>query len=989
MKRDRGAGTLSFGAVIFDMDGVVTRTAQLHAAAWKALFDRFLEDYFRGEDDARARPFEVDRDYFAYVDGKPRYDGVRSFLASRDIELPEGEPSDGAGRQTVYGLGNGKDELFEARLESGGAEVFESSIRLIRELRARGVKTGLVTSSRHGRQVLGAAGISDLFDVRVDGLDTDELALPGKPDPAAFLECANRLAIAPAQTVLVEDAIAGVAAGGRGGFGLVVGVSRGRDPAALSRAGADEIVSDLRELTLPVLDRLFRARQAAIGWRVEQEGFDPAREREMESIFSIGNGYLGVRGALDLALPGSQGDLFVAGVYDRKQPAVPYSELEFINTGSRNHDDAEIASLPFPFRIRLEIGGNPVDLIHTPWREHARLLDMRQGVLHGRSVFEVGLDSRVRVNTRRCASVADLHLLVQEITVCMEDRSATIELDAAVPLDDLAADHPHLLEGSVTPPQGVHLRHFATRASGLSVCVAARSRLVGSDEDRLRWSLTARIGEPMIFRRFIVVYTSRDADDPVATALAHLNELRWEAFDTAIKLHAGRWAGIWETADIRIEDSPGTEQALRFQAYHLMSAADRDPRVSVPAKALTGRAYEGHVFWDVEIFMLPFYLHTCPEIARNLLLYRHGTLEGAKRRARATGFAGASFAWESTVSGNDVTPEAILLKTSGREIPVFTGKEQIHVTADVAYGVWRYGQATGDREFLYGPGIDILVETARFWASRSVEQVRTFHIRGVTGPDEYHHSVDDNAYTNWMARFNLEKAAEAAAGIANGDSVVWREVSDRLALQENEPDRWLDVARRLHCPQPDSSGVIEQFKGFFSLADFPLTHEERFKAPIDRLFEWQRVNRSKLIKQADVLMLLYLFPDAFPEQVLAANYHYYEPRTDHASSLSPPIHAALAARLGFQAEAERFWQQSLTLDLSNHMGNSTLGVHPGSMGGTWQALVFGFLGIRPGDEAPQADSGAAAGLPSGWKSVAVNLEWRGRRHALRVDTEAT
>lgn len=987
MKPDRSARTLSFGAVIFDMDGVVTRTAQLHAAAWKALFDRFLEDYFRGAQDVRARPFDIDKDYFSYVDGKPRYDGVRSFLASRDIELPEGEPADGAGRQTVHGLGNGKDALFEACLESGGIDVFESSIHLIRELRESGVRTGLVTSSRHGRQVLRAAGITDLFDARVDGVDADELGLPGKPDPAAFVECANRLAIAPAQAVVVEDAIAGVAAGRRGGFGLVVGVNRGRDPEALRRAGADEIVGDLGALDPPALDRVFRARQAVLGWRIEQEGFDPAREREMESIFSIGNGYLGVRGALDLALPGSQGDLFVAGLYDRKQPAVPYSELEFINAGGRDHDDAEIVSLPFPFRVHLEVDGNRVDLVNAPWREHARLLDMRRGILHGRTLFESGLGSRVRVEARRGASLDDLHLLLHEITVCVEDRSATIELDTRIPLDDLSADHPHLIVQPVTSPGSVHLQHFTTRASRLSVCIAARSRLVGSEQDASRWRLTAGIGEPLVFRRFVVVHTSRDAEDPVAAALAHLDELRWDAFDAAIERHADRWAGIWEAADVRIDGSPATEQSLRFQAFHLMSAADRDPRVSVPGRALTGRAYEGHVFWDVEIFMLPFYLHACPEIARNLLMYRHGTLDAARRRARESGFSGASFAWESTITGNDVTPEVILLKSSGTKIPIFTGKEQIHVTADVAYAVWRYGQATGDREFLHGPGIDILVETARFWASRAAERAGRYHIREVTGPDEYHHSVNDNAYTNWMARFNLEKAAEAAVGIADGDSGLWRTVSARLSLQRDEPARWLEVATRLYCPQPDSSGVIEQFEGFFSLADFPLTDEERFKAPIDRLFDWQRVNRSKLIKQADVLMLLYLMPDAFPEPVLAANYRYYEPLTDHASSLSPPVHAALAARLGLQADAERFWLQSLTLDLSNHMGNSTLGVHPASMGGTWQALVFGFLGVRPGDEMPRADAGAAARLPPGWMSVSMNLEWRGRRHALRVDRE--
>lgn len=980
---------LEFDAVLFDLDGVVTDTARLHAAAWAELFDEFLRQRAAAGGEP-FRPFDPTADYLAHVDGKPRYEGVRCFLAARGIALPEGHPADGPEAVTVHGLGARKDAEFQRRLARDGVEVFGSTVALIRTLRERGVKTGVVTSSRNGREVLRAAGIEDLFDARMDGLDSEALGLAGKPDPAPFLRCAALLGVAPGRAVVVEDAVSGVQAGRRGGFGLVVGVDRGGNREALAAQGADLVVADLGHLDVAGLDGHLRARrEAVVAWRIEQEGFDPAREHAVESLFTVGNGYLGVRGALDAPLSGSQGDLLVAGVYDRKQATRPYSELEFLGGGRDDAPDAELVSAPFPFRVRLAVDGVALDLAGPHWREHRRALDLRPGVLRAHDVYETEPDRRTVVRTRRCASLDDRHLLLQEITVCLENHSGTLDLDASLADPDLATSHPHLVPLEAGPPDpGLDVHRFTTRASGIEICLVARTTLAGSGRDAVRWRVAAAIGEALTFRRWVVVYTSRDTADPRAAALERARALRHEAFEGALDAHAAAWTRIWERADVRIAGSPATEQALRFNAYHLVSAADHDPRVSVGARALTGRAYEGHVFWDVEIFKLPFYLHTCPEIARSLLGYRHHTLDGARRRARGLGHPGACYAWESTASGDDVTPTTIRLKTTGKEIPIFTGTQQIHVTAAVAHAVWRYWQATGDRAFLRDAGVEILAETARFWASRSTRDGGRYRIRGVVGPDEYHHSVDDNAYTNWMARFNLETAVRAAGWLRSEDARAWGALAERLALGADEPGQWAAVARDLHCPGPDARGVIEQFAGFFDLEDYPLPREERFRAPISRLFDWDRINRLKVVKQADVLMLLHLFPDAFPPEVVAANYRYYEPLTDHGSSLSPGIHAAVAARLGLREDAERYWRESLWLDLSNAMANSALGVHPACMGATWQALVFGFLGVRFTDAGPVADPAAAARLPARWRGVALTLAWRGELHRVEVAGKA-
>jgi beta-phosphoglucomutase family hydrolase len=990
MNRTARTGTLDFEAALFDLDGVVTRTATLHAAAWAELFDEFLGAR-AAEGGQPFRAFDPQADYLAYVDGRPRHEGVRSFLAARGIDLPEGDPADDPRSLTVHGLAKRKDSLFQRRLQRDGADVFASTIDLIRALRSRGVKTAVVTSSRNGREILAAAGIEDLFDVRVDGLDAEAFGLAGKPAPDPFLKCAQLLGVAPARAMVIEDAVSGVQAGRRGGFGLVVGVDRGGNREALLAHGADFVVSDLAEIGVTQLAEAARARRAEdIAWRIEQEGFDPAREHEMESIFSVSNGYLGVRGAFDAPAPISQGDLFIAGVYDRKHPERPYSEHEFMTEGRDDYPYSELASAPFPFRVRLAVDGVPLDLAGTRWREHRRVLQMRDAILHAEAGFEIGDGCVVWVRTRRCASAADLHLLLQEITICPENRAVRVELEASLADPELTANHPHLTPlDAGDPDSGIEALRFATQASGLEICLAARTTLAGSGADRLYWQATANSGQTLAFRRYVAVYTSRDVSDPLRAAIEHVRALRWDDFDGALAAHAASWHEIWRRADVRVPGSPGTEQALRFHAYHLVGAADRDPRVSVGARALTGRAYEGHVFWDVEVFMLPFYVHTCPERARSLLLYRHRTLDGARRRARELGYLGACYAWESTVTGADVTPREIRLKTTGRRIPIFTGTQQVHVSADVAFGVWRYWEATTDIEFLCDAGAEILGETARFWASRCTREGRHRHIRAVVGPDEYHHSVDDNAYTNWMARFNLEKALWALEWLRREFPRAWEALTERCAFAPEEMAEWRGVARELYCPGPNAEGVIEQFEGFFDLEDYPLPRQERFKAPISRLFDWEKINRLKLIKQADVLMLLHLFPEAFQRSVLAANYRYYEPITDHGSSLSPAVHAALAARLGLREDAERYWRQSLWLDLSNVMGNSTLGVHPACMGGTWQALVFGFLGVRFTDAGPAPHPEAGARLPAEWRSVFLNLAWRGRVHPVEVTrTEA-
>ena len=328
-----------------------------------------------------------------------------------------------------------------------------------------------------------------------------------------------------------------------------------------------------------------------------------------------------------------------------------------------------------------------------------------------------------------------------------------------------------------------------------------------------------------------------------------------------------------------------------------------------------------------------------------MLIYRHRSLQGAKIRAQISGWRGASYAWESALSGRDMTPSQIL-PNSSEPIPVFTGTQEIHITADVAYAVIGYWEATRDDAFLADYGAEILIETGRFWASRVTRRDGAYHIDGVMGPDEYHYDVSDNAYTNWMARFNLQKAAWVVRWLKEKNEASWLQLAKRIQIEAPEVDEWLEIAGALFIPSPNLDGVIEQFSGFFKL-EIPQPLEMGSKSPATaRPFDWREANRLRVIKQADVLMIPSLFPDSLPREVVRACYDYYEPLTDHGSSLSPAVYAAIAADIGRTDLAKRYWIDALHTDPKDEMQNSALGIHLASAGGVWQALVFHLLKCR-------------------------------------------
>lgn len=728
----------------------------------------------------------------------------------------------------------------------------------------------------------------------------------------------------------------------------------------------------------------FRSIENDPTWLLEQEGFDPSREREMETLFAIGNGRVGVRGSSDFPIPTAQPDFLIAGVYDKKAMGLPYSEIELLAKTGREGDETEIVPFPSPLHWKFAVGETSFQAGSPKILEHKRTLDLKRGIAHEFHRLEDQQGRRACTHTLKLASLSDLHFLVQQVTVSSENYSGTTRLEFPIKIDGFDNLYPHLntleqgtFEGSV------QLLVYQTQASQVTVAFGTK---VFVNQEALEADIyiqNIKPGESIRAIRYVAVYSSLDTANPRSEVKNHLARLTWNDFEPRVQEHETAWNGFWDKANLIFENAPALTQAQRFNLYHLRIAADHDATVSIPAKALTGRAYEGHVFWDTEIFMFPFYLYTEPEIAKQLLLYRYHTLNGARCRAAEMGCQGACYAWESTVTGKDVTPKFILVADTQAQVPVHTGAQQIHVTADVAYALWQYWDATLDHQFLLEFGAEIFFETARFWMSRSIERDQVFHIQGVVGPDEYHYNVEDNAYTNWMARFNLERGIWVFDWMLDRFPDHLAALKMKLGLEDQERKLWGEAVKRIYFPTPNAAGVIEQFRDFFKLKPVVIPNYEKNRPPISRLLKWEEINALQLVKQADVLMLPFLFPRSFSTEFIVSNYLYYEPITDHGSSLSPSIHAAIAARARRKSAALKYWEASLHLDLLNSMGNVELGIHAATLGGTWQALVFHMLGVFWNEKGLHFAAEPDFVLPKNCTKVELKLTYRGKIYPLR------
>jgi kojibiose phosphorylase len=679
-------------------------------------------------------------------------------------------------------------------------------------------------------------------------------------------------------------------------------------------------------------------------WKLEVVDYDRLREREVESWFTVANGRTGTRGSIEEGTAESSPATYVAGVYGRP----PDSETE-----------PELMLGPYWIYLAPRLLETHLSLDLGEILEHRRVLDFRQGILFRtwRQRLPSGVETRFR--SARFASISDRAVAALEA----EGRSSD--------------GFPITLVGEIPLPSAPSLEHVAfSRHDGL-----LNVELVARKGGRAWFSIgTSEVDNRL--ERMTVVSRAGLGNEPEISTDEALTNARNEGIRVLRDRHRSAWEQLWRSADVAVEGDPQAQLSLRFALYHLISSGDPDSDLaSIGARGLTGPAYQGHVFWDTEVFVLPFFLYTQPRVARNLLGYRYRTLPAARTRARNLGYRGALFAWESADDGEDCTPR-VAVAPDGRVVPILTGLQEHHISADVGWAVWQYWEATRDEEFLLHYGAEILVETARFWASRADrDRDGRHHINHVIGPDEYHEDVNDNAFTNLLAKWNLERGLEIADLLNDIDPTRWQELLSRLGLHQSELADWGVVAQGLPSMFVPESTLYEQFAGFFQLEDIIAADLAPRPFAGDLLIGRERTRRSQLIKQADVLMLLHMLPNGLSRELVRANYRYYEPRTSHGSSLSPSIHSAVAASAGLYEEALTYFHMGAAVDLSDRMGNAALGVHLAAAGGLWQAAVMGFGGVRSQADCLRIDPR----LPDSWSRLQFPLAWRGTNIKLAAD----
>ena len=702
------------------------------------------------------------------------------------------------------------------------------------------------------------------------------------------------------------------------------------------------------------------------GWKIVTYDVDLSHLKYWESVFTLGNGYLGVRGSLEEArTDGSNEPLtLIAEVYDDP----PYEE----------HPE-RLAPAPNWICITFDDGTGPFSLAESKILSQTRVLDMERGTLMRHVRFE-GKDGRITsIFSTRLVSMARPHIAAIAYSIIPENYSSKVTLSSL--LDGTATYGDGIVqteEVSKSWDENVISLVVKTKQSRIDIAEAARhwltcglSKVDASVEVEqtngkigLKFAFDAEQGKVYKLEKVVAIDTSFREADPSASVYSRVSEA--PDFARLEREHAAVWRRYWKDCDIKIVGDRFVQTMARFFVFQLLQAASHNNvemglSASVPAKTLSGPGYNGHIFWDTEIYMLPFYSQQYPDIAKSLLMYRYDRMDTARKNAEAEKCKGARFPWESASSGVDTTPKWCA-----------TGWREIHVVADVAFGCWQYYLTTGDEEFLLGPGLEIILETARYWATRAeLKQINDsyrYEITEVIGPDEFHDPVDNSVFTNAMARWNIRKAMELLEKLKIEQPQIYGEITTKHEITEDELLKWRDVADNIKINFDPQTGLYEEFDGYFQLQD-----------------------ENKKIKQADVLLMLYLLPEMRTVEIFRKNFEVYYPVTTHESSLSPGVHVLFALDIGYKDHAYNYEIMACSIDGIRRGGATDAGLHAASLGGGWSSIVAGFGGVRVMPDHLRV----APDLPAKWKSLAFSIQYCGQRlrffferNSLRIDADA-
>ncbi|MFJ8686456.1 glycoside hydrolase family 65 protein [Micromonospora wenchangensis] len=712
-------------------------------------------------------------------------------------------------------------------------------------------------------------------------------------------------------------------------------------------------------------------------WHIRETRLDMDVLAQSESVFALSNGHIGLRGNLDEGEPHGLPGTYLNSFYELRP--LPYAEAGF----GFPESGQTIVNVTNGKLIRLLVDDEPLDLRYGELLSHERVLDLRAGTLYREMHWRSPAGREVKVRSTRLVSftqrsVAAIHYEVEAVSgplrlILQSELVANENLPAQSRDPRVAAvlESPLQAEEELTTGDGGLLVH-RTKVSGLRVAagmghdVDAPGRTTIESEGYEDWVRTTigcvlQPGETLRVIKYLSYgWSSRRSlpalRDQVGAALAAARLAGWDGLH---REQRGYLDGFWDAADVRVEGDPEVQQAVRFGLFHVLQAGARAERRPISAKGLTGPGYDGHAFWDTEMFVLPVLTYTQPGAVRDALYWRHATLEQARERARTLNLAGAAFPWR-TIEG----PESSAYWPAGTAA--------FHIAADIADALRRYVLVTGDEQLERDIGLELLVETARLWRSLGHhDRYGRFHIDGVTGPDEYTAVKNDNIYTNLMAQRNLLIAADCAMRL--------RDEALDLGVSEEEAAEWRDAATAMHIPYDEDLDVHEQVEGFTRLQEWDFAHTPTEKYPLLLHYPYFDLYRKQVVKQADLVLAMHWRGDAFTDAQKLRNFLYYERRTVRDSSLSACTQAVLAAEVGHPELAHSYLREAALMDLHDLNENTRDGVHMASLAGAWIALVAGFGGLRDHD----GELSFAPRLSSRLSRLEFSLQWRSMR--LRVD----
>lgn len=725
-------------------------------------------------------------------------------------------------------------------------------------------------------------------------------------------------------------------------------------------------------------------------WVVAEENFKAKFQGKAEAIFCQGNGYMGMRCATEESYAGQVRNLFVAGTFNK-------------------FDENEVTELPNAADVaalQIWIDGEQFSLEKGRCEQYQRVLNLKTGEVTRSFRWTNAQGKTFDFRFRRFVSLAERHLMAFAVEIKAHSE-AVISVQSGIDgqVTNSGAQHFHEGEKRIfdrqylqmlqqTTQSKITFVHNLTHVAEVEGAPEAITSRFAMDRRKvyMTYGVELATGQTLKLEKIATIYTDRDndmagksVDDIRAGSVEALKGAAERGYEALLTDSAEVWAEFWKQTDITLKTSNDFDQlAIRFAMYHLrVMTPAHDSRMGVGAKGLSGEGYKGHSFWDTEIFILPYFSYTFPDVARSLLEYRYNTLNGAHKKAAENGYKGAMYPWESAwMDDGEVTPVwGAADIVTGQSTKIWSGFIEQHITSDVAFGVWQYYQLTGDEAFMERCGYEILLDTGIFWASRLEwnEQKQRYHINEVVGPDEYKEHVDNDAFTNHTAYWCIENAIQYAQQLKEEKPAVYARLNEKLSLDDEIPvleERLL----KLYLPQPNAENVIPQDDTYLSkpIIDLGKYKKQEHVGSIFLDYNLEQVNGIQVSKQASVVMLMYLLEHKFSQEVKKANYDYYEPKTLHDSSLSLSTHAVLANDLGDTRLAYDLFRRASEIDLGPNMKTSDHGIHAASLGGIWQIVVCGFGGVR----LVGGHLRIHPRLPQEIEKIQFRIHWQGER--LRV-----